>query len=135
MAVLRRILVVNAGSTSLKLSAVDEAEQEKPVAALEAAPEDVDAVGHRVVHGGPRFGDAVMIDDEVERELAELAELAPLHTKGAIAAIDAAASVSSVGTSPQQASTTSGSAPSSFDAQSQIPIPRVQWTTASSIAR
>jgi acetate kinase len=50
----------------------------------------VDAVGHRVVHGGPRFGDAVEIDDEIERELAELAELAPLHTKGAIAAIDAA---------------------------------------------
>jgi acetate kinase len=90
LAALRRVLVVNAGSTSLKLSAVDEAEREEPVAALDAVPEGVDAVGHRVVHGGRRFGDAVVIDDEVEGELAELAELAPLHTKGAIAAIDAA---------------------------------------------
>ena len=47
----------------------------------------------------------------------------------------AAASVSSVGMSPQQASTTSGSAPSSFEAHSQMPSPRVQWTIASSIDR
>ena len=39
-----------------------------------------------------------------------------------------AASTSSVGTSPAHASTTSGSLPSSFDAQSQMPIPRAQWS-------
>ncbi len=44
-----------------------------------------------------------------------------------------AASVSSVGMSPAQASTTSGSPPSSLLAQSQMPMPRVQWRIASSI--
>ena len=50
------------------------------------------------------------------------------------ASMSTAARVSSVGTSPQHAMTTSGSPPS-FDAQSQIPIPRVQCRTASSIDR
>jgi hypothetical protein len=40
-----------------------------------------------------------------------------------------------VGTSPQHAMTTSGSPPSSLDAQSHMPIPRVQWMIASSIER
>ena len=47
---------------------------------------------------------------------------------------ETAAMVSSVGTSPAQAMTTSGSLPSgSFDAQSQIPIPASQCFTACSI--
>ncbi|MFI6921083.1 acetate/propionate family kinase [Nonomuraea spiralis] len=37
------------------------------------------AVGHRVVHGGDRFGAAVLIDDEVVAAIEELAPLAPLH--------------------------------------------------------
>ena len=46
----------------------------------------------------------------------------------------AAASTSTVGTSPAQASTTSGSSPSrTVPAHSQVPMPRVQWATASSI--
>ena len=44
-----------------------------------------------------------------------------------------AASVSRVGMSPAQAMTTSGSPSSSLLANSQIPIPRVQWRTASSM--
>ena len=35
--------------------------------------------------------------------------------------------------SPQQAMTTSGTEPSSFEAKDQIPSPRVQWSTASSM--
>ena len=46
---------------------------------------------------------------------------------------DAAASVSRVGTSPQQASTASGSSPSSVLAHPQMPSPRVQWAMASSM--
>ncbi|MQA96413.1 MAG: acetate/propionate family kinase [Streptosporangiales bacterium] len=37
------------------------------------------AIGHRVVHGGDRFRDPVLLDDEVERVIDELAVLAPLH--------------------------------------------------------
>ena len=46
---------------------------------------------------------------------------------------ETAASVSTVGTSPQQAITTSGAPSVSVDAHSQIPAPRVQWMTASSM--
>ena len=49
--------------------------------------------------------------------------------------IAAAATVSSVGMSPAHASTTSGSSSPSFEAHSQMPIPRVQWAIASSIVR
>ena len=46
-----------------------------------------------------------------------------------------AANVSSVGMSPQQAMTTSGSPPRSFEAHSQIPIPAVQCLIAASMSR
>src|SRR5699024_10468200 len=52
----------------------------------------------------------------------------------AVGTIDAAASTSTVGMSPAQPRTTSGSSPStSVPAHGQIPTPRVQWRTASSI--
>ncbi|MBN6056502.1 acetate kinase [Nonomuraea sp. RK-328] len=45
-----------------------------------AGPEPAPAaVGHRVVHGGTRFTEAVLIDDEVLTAIEELAPLAPLH--------------------------------------------------------
>src|SRR5438105_4405464 len=84
------VLVVNAGSTSLKLSLVAADGTTQAVASLTAVPARVDAVAHRVVHGGTRFSEPVLIDDEVERELAALAELAPLHNGPSIAAVDAA---------------------------------------------
>lgn len=40
---------------------------------------DVDALGHRIVHGGEFFRDAVIIDDEVIKRIEELRDLAPLH--------------------------------------------------------
>ncbi|MEV4807017.1 acetate kinase [Nonomuraea sp. NPDC049421] len=51
------------------------------LAAFSSAGPELDpvAVGHRVVHGGTRFGDAVLIDDEVIAAIEELAPLAPLH--------------------------------------------------------
>jgi acetate kinase len=50
----------------------------------------VDAVGHRVVQGGDRFRETVLIDDEVERAVDELAPLAPLHNPANLAGIRAA---------------------------------------------
>ena len=85
---LSSILVVNAGSTSLKLSAVDGREQSRELDALDEAPGDVVAVGHRVVHGGARFRAPVLLDGETLAELRSLAELAPLHNTPALAAID-----------------------------------------------
>jgi acetate kinase len=40
---------------------------------------DIEAVGHRVVHGGERFRKSALIDDEVIRGLEEMIDLAPLH--------------------------------------------------------
>jgi acetate kinase len=95
-----RVLVVNAGSSSLKLRLLgpgDEVEAERDLApgddeALDAALADVpapDAVGHRVVHGGARFRDAVLVDDDVMAALGELTDLAPLHQPAALAGMAA----------------------------------------------
>jgi acetate kinase len=46
-----------------------------------------DAVGHRVVHGGERFRQPVLVDDDVERAIDELSALAPLHNVPALLAI------------------------------------------------
>ena len=40
---------------------------------------EIDACGHRIVHGGEYFSDSVKVDDDVVRKVEELAELAPLH--------------------------------------------------------
>jgi acetate kinase len=81
------VLVVNAGSTTLKLSEVAADETTTKLDSLEDADGSLDAVAHRVVHGGERFREPVLIDDDVERELESLAELAPLHNAPALAAI------------------------------------------------
>jgi acetate kinase len=93
-----RVLVVNAGSTSLKLRVVDKSDTvvagtDEREAALErflATAPGVGAVGHRVVHGGSRFRDPVAIDDRVKAAIDELSSLAPLHNQPALAAIEAA---------------------------------------------
>ena len=53
-------------------------------------PESIDAVGHRVVHGGSVFVEATVIDDEVEAEIERLAVLAPLHNPPGLQGIRAA---------------------------------------------
>lgn len=82
-----RILVVNAGSTSLKLSIVDGAETTRRIDSFEQAGTGVEAVAHRIVHGGARFHEPVVLDAEVTATLDELAELAPLHNRPALAAV------------------------------------------------
>ena len=51
--------------------------------------DELDAIGHRVVHGGEQFKDAVLITDEVIQEIKENAMLAPLHNPAAILGIEA----------------------------------------------
>ena len=41
--------------------------------------DEIDAIGHRVVHGGEYYDDSVLVDDEVLKNLEELSALAPLH--------------------------------------------------------
>jgi acetate kinase len=47
-------------------------------------------VGHRIVHGGPRFREPVVIDDAVTESLRELSALAPLHNGPALRAVEEA---------------------------------------------
>jgi acetate kinase len=54
---------------------------------------DIEAVGHRVVHGGERFTHSTRVDDEVMRALDELIELAPLHNPHNLRGISAAREV------------------------------------------
>jgi acetate kinase len=82
------VLVVNAGSTSLKLHLVGDDARATAVGRLDdASREDVEAVGHRVVHGGPRFREPVLIDEDVIAAIEELTPLAPLHNDPALGAL------------------------------------------------
>jgi acetate kinase len=104
-----RILAVNAGSSSLKLSLIgddDETLARKEIStpgapadsseieqALTGGLEQADLVAHRIVHGGDRFYEAVLVDATVEACLRELTELAPLHQPKSLAALDAVSAV------------------------------------------
>ena len=57
------------------------------VESFDKLPHDVGAVGHRIVHGGTRFREPVLLDDVVMGELEALVELAPLHNAPALAAV------------------------------------------------
>jgi acetate kinase len=98
------VLVVNAGSSSLRLDLLDSRDAVLESVRLEAvgdrvdpaqldralngARNEADAVGHRIVHGGERFRGAVLVDEGVRSELQELCELAPLHQPKALAVLD-----------------------------------------------
>jgi len=98
-----RVLTVNGGSSSLKLAVVEDgavlaaesagaAPDRLPAGWLEGALSRlpaVEAVGHRIVHGGERFHSATLLDGEVIAALEELAPLAPLHQRPALAAVAA----------------------------------------------
>jgi acetate kinase len=76
-----QVLVVNAGSTSLKLHLVD-GDEATAVDEIVAA----DAVGHRIVHGGT-FDEPQLLDDAVEREIERLTVVAPLQNRRALEGI------------------------------------------------
>jgi acetate kinase len=98
-----RVLVVNAGSSSLKLRLLDGSDtltgRSDLPAVGDVTPDDIagalrdlgvfDAMGHRIVHGGRRFRGPVVVDDEVRRALGDLTDLAPLHQPKSLAALDA----------------------------------------------
>jgi acetate kinase len=102
------VLVVNAGSSSLKLRVLgpdDAVTETLDLSAWDGSPADpalrrfldglrgpggVGVVGHRVVHGGSRFTRAVLVDDAVLAGIADLTDLAPLHQPRALAGIEAA---------------------------------------------
>ena len=50
---------------------------------------EINAVGHRVVHGGEKFASSVVITDEVEEAIRKCSELAPLHNPANLMGIDA----------------------------------------------
>src|SRR6516164_4211607 len=94
------VLVVNAGSSSLKLRVLgpdDAVTTALDLSPWDGSPDDpalrrflrglggpgalgsVGVVGHRVVHGGNRFAASVLVDDGVLAALGDLTDLAPLH--------------------------------------------------------
>ena len=98
-----RVLVVNAGSSSLKLRLLGENDEVLGARDLgaggdwESELEDFlahspapDAVGHRVVHGGEEYTGPALIDGELQSSLRRLEDLAPLHNPPAIRAIQVA---------------------------------------------
>lgn len=50
---------------------------------------EIDAVGHRVAHGGESFKESVLIDEEVKKGITKLFELAPLHNPAHMKGIEA----------------------------------------------
>jgi len=96
------ILVVNAGSSSLKLRLLGPADEvlasvdSEPDADLPAAITDfgaIDAIGHRVVHGGTTYAGPVRVTPEVAARLRALTALAPLHQPKSLAGLDALTAV------------------------------------------
>jgi acetate kinase len=103
-----QILVFNSGSSSVKFQVVDTATGESLAGGLiervtnhaQAFAEVVEQVsasglepracGHRVVHGGARFSEPVLIDEAALAEIEQLSHLAPLHNPANLAGIRAA---------------------------------------------
>ena len=50
--------------------------------------DEIDAVGHRVVHGGEYFADSVVVDSDVKEKIEECSSLAPLHNPANLMGID-----------------------------------------------
>lgn len=99
-----RVLVVNSGSSSLKLRLLDDADvivESADLPAVAGAFEEgdleealdgwarPDIVGHRIVHGGTRLVGATLVDAATRCVIQDLAALAPLHQPASLAAMDA----------------------------------------------
>ena len=102
-----RILVVNSGSSSLKLRLIGADDSvlesddlppfdqtaDQPIADVIGRYGHIDAVGHRIVHGGTAFTEPVRIDREVKETLRALSDLAPLHQPRSLAVLDTVTSL------------------------------------------
>jgi len=99
-----RVLVINAGSASVKFAVFDHGEllfnqmldgsediegllAQIPGLLKEGGYEDFDAIGHRIAHGGESFRDSCIIDDAVMRVIEACIPLAPLHNPPNLAGI------------------------------------------------
>jgi acetate kinase len=99
------VIVINAGSSSLKVRVLDPvdvvvdsldldqwdggADHPELARFLARAGHSATVAGHRVVHGGARFSQAVLIDDKTVETIRALTDLAPLHQPRALAGIAA----------------------------------------------
>jgi acetate kinase len=110
------VLVLNSGSSSVKYALVDPDTGERPLSGQaenigsaggsyhdaltrilghldDQGHVDLAGAGHRVVHGGERFSDSVLVDDEVLDAIRSFSRLAPLHNPANLAGIEAVAQV------------------------------------------
>lgn len=97
------ILVLNAGSSSLKISLFDPDQSSAAIwethsdidvdglhldAILDPHKEKIDAVGHRIVHGGKVFRESTLLTPDVRKAIERLRELAPAHNEVELKAIE-----------------------------------------------
>lgn len=101
-----RVLVINCGSSTIKYRLLD-GDSTKDAGLIETTDfdqalrdllhsldlEGLDAIGHRVVHGGTRFAAPTLINDAVVSAVSELVPLAPLHNPANLAGIEITRSV------------------------------------------
>jgi len=138
------VLILNAGSSTLKwvvldalsqnisargaldwnVSAMNRSEQEAQLRAALNQVERIDAIGHRVVHGGT-FSEAVIVDAAVRAAIQDLADLAPLHNPAALAGIELSSQL--YPGVPQVAAFDTAFHTTIPDAAAVYPLPR-EWT-------
>lgn len=103
-----KVAVINAGSSSLKIKLYKMPEEEllyaktienigergakfktheEAINRLDVDLSEIDAVGHRVVHGGEKFSSPVIVNEDVLGEIQKLVSLAPLHNPANIIGI------------------------------------------------
>ena len=108
-----KVLVLNSGSSSVKyelwetspeaiaansdtlikrgnVERVDDIDQALHTVFDDMGALSVDAVGHRIVHGGAKYTASVLVDAQVEKDIEDLGELAPLHNPHNLAGVRAA---------------------------------------------
>jgi acetate kinase len=138
-----RVLAINAGSSSLKASLVeegvslkattlgwDEAVRGETVARaitdLGLGGGRVDAVAHRIVHGGERLISPVIVDDAVVAEIEAIGELAPLHNDVALETMESARSL--IGDRPHVACFDTAFHATLPEVALRYPVPASWWT-------
>jgi len=110
------VLVLNSGSSSVKYALVNPDSGERPLGGQvenigssggsyhdaitqilshldDHGHVDLAGAGHRVVHGGERFTDSVLVDDDVVAAIRSFSRLAPLHNPASLAGIEAVSAV------------------------------------------
>ena len=89
--------LADGGKATDELGLIDHLQAIKAILAKLTDPKDgcissydeIDAVGHRVVHGGEKFSESVLIDDAVKAKIRECYDIAPLHNPANMTGIDA----------------------------------------------